>query len=480
MNLTELTISQAHKGLKEKKFSAVELCQAYLNRIKERNEEIFAYLTISEKLALGQAEEVDKKIAQKEDTSLLAGIPMAIKDIFMVKGLKCTAGSKILENYVAPYDATVIKKLKNQGAVILGKTNMDEFAMGASGERSGFGLTRNPHDLEMVPGGSSSGSAAAVADNMACYALGTDTGGSIRQPSSFCGTTGIKPTYGAVSRYGLIAMACSLDHVGVISKNADDAKIVFDVIKGKDPMDSTSVEHNLQIPDSSFQIKNMKIGIPKEYFIKGIDPEVERLVRQAIKKYEAMGAKLEEISLPHTGYALATYYIIVPSEISANMARYDGIKYGLSVQTRGTNKEHNLLDVYLNSRRQGFGPEVRRRIIIGTYVLSAGYYDAYYLKAQKVRTLIKRDFEMAFEKVDIILAPTTPTTAFKIGENVSDPLTMYLCDVFTAPSDLSGVPALSIPCGKIGSLPVGFQVIGKPFHEEQIFQVAKLFEQSVD
>jgi len=330
MQLIELTISQAHKGLLKKEFSALDLCKAYLDRIKNRDKEIFAYLTVSEKLALSQAQKVDEMIAKGGEIPLLAGIPVAVKDLLMVKGLKCTAGSKILENYIAPYDATVIKKLKAQGAVILGKTNMDEFAMGASGERSAFGPTKNPYDLTRVPGGSSSGSAAAVADNMACYALGTDTGGSIRQPSSFCGTVGIKPTYGAVSRYGLMAMCCSLDHVGAITKTVNDAKIVFDAIKGKDPLDSTSVEPISNAKAQMLKINELKIGIPKEYFIEGIDPEVERLVREAIKKYERMGAKVQEISLPHTEYAIATYYIIVPSEISANMARYDGIKYGYS------------------------------------------------------------------------------------------------------------------------------------------------------
>ena len=478
MELTELTISQAHKGLLKKEFSALDLCKAYLDRIKNRDKKIFAYLTVSEKLAMSQAQKVDEMIAKGGKIPLLAGIPMAIKDLLMVKGLKCTAGSKILENYIAPYDATVIKKLRAQGAVILGKTNMDEFAMGASGERSAFGPTKNPYDLTRVPGGSSSGSAAAVADNMACYALGTDTGGSIRQPSSFCGTVGIKPTYGAVSRYGLMAMCCSLDHVGAITKTVEDAKIVFDAIKGKDTMDSTSVETISNAKVQMPKINELKIGIPKEYFIEGIDPEVERLVKQAVKKYEQMGAKVQEISLPHTEYAIATYYIIVPSEISANMARYDGIKYGYSTVKSKKHKSQDLLDVYLKSRVEGFGEEVRRRIIIGTYALSSGYYDAYYLKAQKVRTLIKKDFEKAFEKVDIILAPTTPTPAFKIGENVSDPLTMYLCDVFTAPLDLAGLPGISIPCGKINNLPVGLQVMGNYFEEDKVFQVAQIFEEN--
>jgi len=475
MDLTKLTIRQTNDGLKKKEFSATELCQAYLDQIRKKDKEIFAFLTVTEKMALDQAKTVDQWIVQKKEIPILAGIPMAIKDIILVKNVKCTSGSKILENYIAAYDATVVEKLKKQGAVILGKTNMDEFAMGASGERSAFGPTKNPYDLERVSGGSSAGSAAAVAADMCCYALGTDTGGSIRQPSSFCGTVGLKPTYGAISRFGVMAMASSLDHVGIITKTVDDCEIVFDALKGKDPLDSTSI--NPGFPASNFDIKGLKIGIPKEYFIDGIDKNVENSIRQAVKKYEAMGALAEEISLPHTEYAIATYYIIVPSEVSANMARYDGIKYGYSMnQSKGSQK---LLDVYLKSRAGGFGEEVRRRIILGTYVLSAGYYDAYYLRAQKVRTLIRNDFEKAFKKVDVILAPTTPTAAFKLGENISDPLTMYLCDVFTAPLDLAGIPALSVPCGKIGHLPIGLQIIGQALQEKQIFKVANLLEESL-
>ncbi|MBU1876867.1 Asp-tRNA(Asn)/Glu-tRNA(Gln) amidotransferase subunit GatA [Patescibacteria group bacterium] len=470
MDLTKLTIRQANKGLKNKNFSATELCQSYLDRIHKKNKEIFAFLTITDKMALDQAKTVDKWIAQKKEIPLLAGIPMAIKDIILVKNVKCTGGSKILENYIATYDATVVEKLRNQGAVILGKTNLDEFAMGASGEHSAFGPTKNPYDLERVPGGSSSGSAAAVAADMCCYSLGTDTGGSIRQPSSFCGTVGLKPTYGSISRFGLMAMASSLDHVGVISKTVEDCEIVFNSLKGKDPLDSTSISPGTQAVD--FQIKGLKIGIPKEYFIAGMDKNVENSVRQSIKKYEDMGAKIEEISLPHTEYAIATYYIIVQSEVSANMARYDGIKYGYSINQN--TKSEKLLDVYLKSRAFGFGQEVKRRIILGTYILSAGYYDAYYLKAQKVRTLIRNDFEKAFKKVDVILAPTTPTTAFKLGENTSNPLIMYLCDVFTAPLDLAGIPAINIPCDKIGSLPIGLQIIGQALQEKQIFKVAGL------
>ncbi|MFH1643145.1 MAG: Asp-tRNA(Asn)/Glu-tRNA(Gln) amidotransferase subunit GatA [Patescibacteria group bacterium] len=480
MELTKLSIKEIHEGLKSKQFLAIDLCNAYLDNIEKKDKEINAFLTVSKDLALSQAGKVDEMIANGEDIPLLAGVPIAVKDLILVKGLKCTAGSKILENYIAPYDATVITKLKEQGIVILGKTNMDEFAMGASGENSAYGPTKNPNDLERVPGGSSSGSAAAVASDMCCFALGTDTGGSIRQPSSFSGIVGIKPTYGAVSRYGVIAMACSLDHVGVLAKTSEDARIAFDGISGPDPLDSTSAQMatvSNTAPKEKIKIENLRIGVPKEYFIDGMDKGVEVLIKEAIKKYEKAGAKIEEISLPHTEYAIATYYIIVPSEVSANMARFDGIKYGYSALRNNREDCENLLDVYLKSRGEGFGEEVRRRILIGTYVLSAGYYDAYYLKAQKVRTLIKKDFEKAFENVDVILAPTTPNTAFKIGENVSDPLTMYLCDVFTAPLDLAGMPGLAIPCGKVNNLPVGLQIIGKPFSESQIFDVADAFKE---
>ena len=488
MELTNLTIKEAHRGLKKKEFSALELCQNYLDKIEKENKKIQAFLTISKDLAISQAKKVDEIISGGQEIPLLAGIPCVIKDNILVEGVRCTAGSKILENYIAPYDATVIKRLKEQGAVILGKTNLDEFAMGASGERSAFFPTRNPHDLTRVPGGSSSGSAAAVASNMSCYALGSDTGGSIRQPSSFCGIVGLKPTYGAVSRYGLIALASSLDQIGPLAKTVEDAKIVFDVISGKDEMDSTSVElpkiENCKLKVKNVRssssrrdsiIENLRIGVPKEYFIKGMDPEVEKIVKNAIKKYEKLGAKIEEISLPYTEYAIAIYYIIVPSEASANLARYDGIKFGYSVANQRIDTD-SLLDVYLQSRKKGFGDEVKRRIMLGTYALSSGYYDAYYLRAQKVRTLIREDFKRAFQIVDFILTPIAPTPAFKIGEKAEDPLLMYLCDVFTAPVNLAGLPAISIPAGKIGKLPVGLQIIGKPFEENKILEIAKTYE----
>ena len=469
--LNKLTIVQAHQGLKKKEFSSVELTEAILNRIRERNQDIGAYLTITEELALKQAIKIDKKIINNEEISTLAGIPMAVKDIILVDGIKCTAGSKILKNYIAPYDATVIKRLKKDGVVIIGKTNLDEFAMGSSGENSGYYPTKNPHDLERVPGGSSSGSAAAIADNQCLCALGSDTGGSIRQPASLCGVVGLKPTYGRVSRYGLMAFASSFDQIGPITKTVEDAQIVFEAIKGKDEKDSTSLEAE----DRNFEldIKNLKIGVPKEYFIKGLDPEVEKAVKQAIDKYKEMGAKVMEVSLPHSEYALPAYYIISPAEASSNLARYDGIKYGLS------EKGQDLLKGYLKTRKQGFGNEVQRRIMIGTYVLSAGYYDAYYLKAQKVRTLIKQDFDNVFKKVDVLMGPTSPTPAFKLGEKAADPVSMYLADIYTVPVNLAGIPAISIPCNKGNNLPIGLQIIGNQFDDEKILQIAKLYENSI-
>lgn len=468
MSLNQLTITQAHDGLKNKKFSSVELTEAVLGQIKEKDREIHAYLTLNEESALSQAKRIDKKIFNKEKISPLAGIPLAVKDLILVEGVKCTAGSKILANYIAPYDATAIKRLKKAGAVIIGKTNLDEFGMGCSGENSGFGLTRNPSDLSRVPGGSSSGSAAALASDQCIYALGTDTGGSVRQPASLCGVVGLKPTYGRVSRYGLIAFASSLDQIGPITKTAEDAQIVFEVIEGQDEMDSTSL--NPLVPNTpKTDAKGLKIGLPKEYFVKGIDPQVEKIVREAVSQYEKMGAKIIEISLPHAEYALAAYYIIMPVEASANLARYDGIKYGLS------ERMGDLLEGYLKTRQRGFGDEVRRRIMLGTYALSSGYYEAYYLKAQKVRTLIKEDFIRAFEKVDVLMTPTSPTTAFKIGEKIDDPVSMYLADVYTASANLAGLPAISIPCGQINKLPVGLQIIGKQFDDEKILKIAQKY-----
>jgi aspartyl-tRNA(Asn)/glutamyl-tRNA(Gln) amidotransferase subunit A len=476
MNLEEFTVKRIREGLIKKEFSALEITKLYLEKIEKEDKKIKAFLKVCDSLAISQAKKIDEMIFTKKELPVLAGVPCAIKDNILVEGIECTAGSRILENYIAPYDATVIKKLKKAGAIILGKTNLDEFAMGSSTENSAFFPTRNPLDLERVPGGSSGGSAAAVKANFCVFSLGSDTGGSIRQPASFCGVVGLKPTYGSVSRFGLIAFASSLDQIGPLTKNVEDAKIVFEVIKGKDEMDSTSVEIRQSDQFQKLDIKKLKIGVPKEYFVEGIDPSVKELILNAIKKYQDFGAEILEISLPHTDFALPCYYIIAPSEASANLARYDGIKYGILISKLREIKEENLIDFYSKIRGKKFGPEVRRRIMLGTYSLSAGYYDAYYLRAQKVRTLIKRDFEKAFEKVDLIFTPTTPTTPFKIGEKIDDPLQMYLSDIFTVSINLAGLPAISIPVGKINHLPVGLQIIGKPFEEEKIFEVAKLYE----
>jgi aspartyl-tRNA(Asn)/glutamyl-tRNA(Gln) amidotransferase subunit A len=477
MDLTSLTIKQAHEGLKKREFSSVELAKAYFEKIKKEDKNINAYISVLEESAIYEAEKADKKIIEGS-FSELTGIPCSIKDAILVEGEKCTAASKILKNYVAPYDATVIKKLKEKGVVILGKTNMDEFAMGGSGENSFFGATKNPYDKSRVAGGSSSGSAASVAADMSCFSLGSDTGGSIRLPASFCGVVGLKPTYGAVSRYGLIAFGSSLDQIGPIAKNIEDAKIVFQTISGKDQADATTEEYKFK--DEKFDIKDLKIGVPKEYFAmpagrqaKGIDPEVEKNIKNAIKKAEDAGAKIIEISLPSLEFALACYYIIAPAEVSSNLARYDGIKYGLS------EKEKNLIDVYVRTRGHGFGEEAKRRIMLGTYSLSSGYYDAYYKKAQQVRQLIKQDFEKAFKKVDLIFAPVTPQTAFKAGEKINDPLAMYLVDTYTVSVNLAGLPAISMPVGKINGLPVGLQIIGNHFEENKIFDIAQQLEKIV-
>jgi len=444
----------------KKEFTCVELTQAYLNKIKKSKFNDFLCLT--DKLALEQAKKVDDKIARKQKIRELEGIPIAIKDNILVEGFKTTAGSKILENYIAPYNATVIDKLKNAGAIIIGKTNLDEFAMGSSTENSAFGFVKNPIDISRVPGGSSGGSAAAVAADHCLGALGSDTGGSVRQPAAFCGVVGFKPSYGAVSRYGLIAMASSLDQIGIIAKTAEDTRLIFDTIKGKDKMDSTTINLDFKPKNS-----NLIIGIPKEYFEQGIHKEE---IEKAINKFKNFGYKTKQISLPYTKYALAVYYILMPAEVSANLARYDGIKYGYS----DNNKD--LLENYLKTRAKGFGDEVRRRIMLGTYVLSAGYRDAYYKKAQKVRNLIKQDFEKAFKDVDIILTPTTPTPAFKIGEK-QDPLSMYLTDIYTAPVSLAGLPAISLPLKKANNLPIGLQLIGPQFKDDLVFDIAKTYEQ---
>ncbi|OGY53768.1 MAG: aspartyl/glutamyl-tRNA amidotransferase subunit A [Candidatus Buchananbacteria bacterium RIFCSPLOWO2_01_FULL_46_12] len=474
MNLTELTINQAHQGLAAKEFSARELTAAYLERIKKLDGKIKAFITVDEKNALSLAETIDKKA---DFSSPLAGIPLAIKDLFCTQGLKSTGASKILENYIPPFDATAVARLKEQPAIILGKTNCDEFAQGASGENSSFFVTRNPWDIERVPGGSSSGSAAAVAAELAAYALGTDTGGSIRQPASFCGVTGLKVTYGRVSRYGVMAMTSSLDTIGPLTKNVEDAALVLEVIAGLDKHDSTTPPKNVDkySEEINQDIKGLKIGLPKEYFIAGLDPEIKKIILAAADKFKELGAEIIEVSLPHTDSAIAVYYIICPSEVSTNMSRYDGVRYGFSDR-----RPESLKDRYLDTRRQGFGPEVKRRIMIGTYSLSAGYYDAYYNKAAQVRTLVKQDFDQAFEKVDIILTPTAPTPAFKVGENTNDPLKMYLADVFTVPASLAGICGLSIPAGFVDGLPVGLQLLGNRFDEKTILRAGHQYQQATD
>lgn len=475
MDLKNLTIKQANEGLKKKDFSAVDLAKAFLEQIEKTNDTLNSFVTISKAEALKKAEQADKA----GDFSLpLTGIPVAIKDMFCTNGIRTTASSKILENYTPPYSATSVRVIEDQNGVIVGKTNLDEFACGSSTETSYFGQTKNPWDLERVPGGSSGGSVAAVAANQAIYALGTDTGGSIRQPAALSGVTGIKPTYGRVSRYGVVAMASSLDQVGPITKTAEDAAIVLQQIAGQDKKDSTTVP--VVVPDylSEIQknIKGLRIGIPKEYFIPGVDPLVEKTVKEAISKLEELGATVHEVSLPHTAYGVAVYYIIMPSELSSNLARYDGIRYGSPV------KAADLLNHYLETRAKGFGDEIRRRIMIGTYALSAGYFDAYYLKAQKVRTLIKQDFDKVFDQVDVIATPTTTTVAFKLGEKTDDPLAMYLNDIFTVTANIAGIPGISIPCGfakpKDGDkdLPVGLQILGKQFDESTILRVAHNYQ----
>ena len=476
-DLHQLTISQAHQLLKEKRTSSVELTKASLARLAKVEDKVHACVTISEDAALEQAKNADKAIGSGK-IKPLTGIPALIKDVMCTRGIKTTCSSKILGNFVPPYDATVIEKLKAGKAVILGKTNMDEFAMGSSTENSAFFTTRNPWDLDRVPGGSSGGSAVAVATDEAIYALGSDTGGSIRQPAGFCSVVGLKPTYGRVSRFGLVAFASSLDQIGPITKNVADCALVLNVIAGHDPRDSTSAPYPVPdytkalIPD----LKNLRIGIPKEYFVEGMQKEVRESIEAAIKKLEELGAKIDwDASLPHTKYALAAYYILAPSEASANLARYDGVKYGFSYQDTS-----NMWEAMEKTKQFGFGAEVKRRIMLGTYALSAGYYDAYYLKAQKVRTLIRREFDQAFEKYDALVTPTSPTVPFKLGEKVDDPIQMYLSDVCTLPINIAGLPAISVPAGFADGLPIGMQIIGKPFDEETILHVAFAYEQATD
>jgi aspartyl-tRNA(Asn)/glutamyl-tRNA(Gln) amidotransferase subunit A len=488
--LHQLTVHEAHELLKRREISATELTQAVLKRIAEVEEKVHSCVTVVEDVARQAAEEVDNHIRTAGEISPLTGVPVLIKDVICTRGIRTTCSSRMLENFIPPYDATVAEKLKAQRAIIVGKTNMDEFAMGSSTEHSAFFPTRNPWDLGRVPGGSSGGSAAAVAADEAMYSLGSDTGGSVRQPAALCGVVGLKPTYGRVSRFGLIAFASSLDQIGPLTKDVTDCALVMNVVAGYDFRDSTSVPY--PVPDYTRQlvpdIKGLRIGIPREYFVEGMQNGVRVALETAIEKLHELGAEIDwEVSLPHTKYALAVYYILAPSEASANLARYDGVKYGFSERDAS-----NVIETTEKTRQFGFGAEVKRRIMLGTYALSAGYYDAYYLKAQKVRTLIKREFDQAFEKYDALVTPTSPVVAFKLGEKLEDPMQMYLSDVCTLPINIAGIPAISIPAGfaedpspSLGSgsgqgLPIGMQIIGKPFSEETLLRIAFAYEQATD
>jgi aspartyl-tRNA(Asn)/glutamyl-tRNA(Gln) amidotransferase subunit A len=478
MNLYELTVQKAHGLLKNKEISSIELTNSVLKHIEETDEKIGAYITIARESAIEDARRADKLIAGGV-ISPLTGIPIAVKDLICTKGIRTTCASKILENFIPPYDATVIEKLKQAGAVIVGKSNMDEFGMGSSTENSGLKITRNPWDISRVPGGSSGGSAAAVCADMCLASLGSDTGGSIRQPASHCGVVGLKPTYGRVSRFGLVAFASSLDQIGPITKNVFDSALLLKTISGYDKKDSTSVPE--EVPDYADSLisglEGCTVGLPVQYFkTNGLDPEVYKAVNDALKKMEGLGARCVEISLPHTEYAVAAYYIIAPSEASSNLARYDGVKYGTRDKTQSS-----MIGMYRGTRSNNFGPEVQRRIILGTYSLSSGYYDAYYNKASQVRTLIMEDFNKAFLNCDIIASPVAPTPAFKIGENTDDPLTMYLSDIYTISANLAGIPGISVPCGfsKAG-LPIGLQLLAKHFDEDVLLKTAYNFEQATD
>ncbi|MEI7498661.1 MAG: Asp-tRNA(Asn)/Glu-tRNA(Gln) amidotransferase subunit GatA [Candidatus Falkowbacteria bacterium] len=477
MKLNELTIVEAQEKLAAGEITSVELTKACLARIAEVNEQLNACLTVCETEALAMAKLADERRASGEVDTLL-GIPYLAKDNIMTAGVRTTASSKILENYIAPYDATIIIKLNEAGAVLLGKTNLDEFAHGASTENSAFGTTHNPWDLDRVPGGSSGGSAAAVAADLCLFALGTDTGGSIRQPSSFCGTVGLKPTYGRMSRFGLVAMTSSTDVPGTITKSVEDAAIITEVLSGVDRYDATTVNQPVDeyAKKAKAEITGLKIGLPKEYFAEGTDPAVMALIREAIAELSKLGAEFVEVSLPYTKYGVPVYYIITPSEVSSNLARHDGIRYGYTTHDNAT----DLASVYLKSRGQGFGPEAKRRIMLGTYALSAGYFDAYYLQAQKVRTKIVEEYQAVFNQVDCLLTPTSPHTAFKIGEQSADPLKMYLEDIFVTTASLAGLPALAVPCGFAASMPVGFQLIGKQFDEATLFKVGHQYQTVTD
>jgi aspartyl-tRNA(Asn)/glutamyl-tRNA(Gln) amidotransferase subunit A len=470
------TVAELSKGLADKKFSSVELTSEFLARIKSLDKNYNSFISVTEELALEQAKQADELISSGKNTPL-TGIPLAQKDIFCTQGVKTSCGSKMLDNFISPYNATVIDNFNQQHAVMLGKTNMDEFAMGSSNETSWYGCVKNPWDVTTVPGGSSGGSAAAVAACLAAAATGTDTGGSIRQPASLCGITGLKPTYGRVSRYGMIAFASSLDQAGPMAKSALDCAMLLNTMASFDKKDSTCV--NKEVPDYTSTLNNdfsgLKIGLPKEYFSSGLNPEVEKVVQEAIKTYEKLGAEIKEISLPNTHLAAPAYYIIAPSECSSNLSRYDGVRYGYRCED-----PKNLDDLYIRTRGEGFGAEVKRRILVGTYALSEGFYDAYYVKAQKIRRLISDDFKSAFNQVDVIMGPTAPTTAFKLGEKTDDPLTMYLSDIYTIAVNLAGLPGLSIPAGFVNNLPVGLQLIGNYFDEQSLLNIAHQFQLNTD
>jgi aspartyl-tRNA(Asn)/glutamyl-tRNA(Gln) amidotransferase subunit A len=484
MELTELTIDGIREGLAARKFSAEELVRAHQGAIERRDKDVRAYLSLSPERALDRAREVDRQIAAGEKLGPLAGVPVAVKDVLLTKGLATTCASKILKGYVPPYDATTVARLESAGACVLGKTNCDEFAMGSSTENSGYFTTHNPHSLDRVPGGSSGGSAAAVAANLAVASLGSDTGGSIRQPAALCGVVGMMGTYGRVSRYGLVAFASSLDHVGPFGRTVRDVALVLQLMAGRDPLDSTSAD--LPVPDyvaalgGENGLNGVRVGVPKEYFA-GLNPEIGSNIEKGIDLLVKHGARRVDISLPHTDYAIACYYIICTAEASSNLARYDGVRYGYRAP-----EYSDLRDMYRKTRDRGFGAEVKRRIMLGTYVLSSGYYDAYYLKAQKVRTLITRDYLEAFEDVDVIVTPTSPIPAFKLGERVDDPLQMYLADIYTVTASLAGIPGISVPCGRTKGnparneppLPVGMQILAKHFDETRLLQVAHAFEMS--
>lgn len=472
-SLKSLTISDIHKLLCEKKLSALEITRSYLDYIEKLEPTLRAFVTVTSQKALSQARKRDDLIAEGKEQGILAGIPMGYKDLICTKGIRTTCSSKILQDWEPPYDATVVNHLEKAGTIMLGKLNMDEFAMGSSTENSRFFTTRNPWDKERVPGGSSGGAAAAVAAGEVVFALGSDTGGSIRQPAAYCGVVGLKPTYGRVSRYGMVAFASSLDQIGPITKNVRDCALVMQAISGRDPFDSTSAD--VAVPDYeeslTGDVKGLRIGIPKEYFGRGISEEIKEKVTKAVKVLESLGADCEEMSLPHTEYALPAYYLVAPAEASSNLARYDGVSYGYRDR-----EAKDVITMYKNTRSEGFGPEVKRRIMLGTYALSSGYYDAYYLKALKVRTLIKGDFDLAFEKYDAIVAPTTPTVAFKMGEKIADPLAMYQSDLLTVPANMAGIPSISVPCGFSEGMPVGLQIMAKPFAEDVLLQVAYAYE----